>query len=242
MDQILAKIFRYIPEWLFVLILIVAATGLVFLDNPMTTVCDTQIADFASGQNGKLFPRAVQVLDPLTGGPHFENTLNKSRDSCIYSLKGAGCYSYFKIVQGVLNDFKKLNKECLLKLSEKPIIIKLFSDYTATMTQLAWGERPPTTQLNKKGWLSDTEIKTFCQVRKYYNIFYPPAQWDNLSRYTLSKLVIDPNKVPEVNNTKQQEFSESVEVDKEFVFEKAPMDFKKAYDLSLLSYDCLYYQ
>lgn len=242
MEQELAKIFRYIPEWVFVLILISLVVVFVFFDNPLTTVCDTQIADFTQGQTGKLFPRAVQVLDPLTGGPHFENVLAKNRKQCIGSINGAGCYGYFKTVQSVLDDFKKLKNQCLMELSQKGVIKILFDDYLSTITRLAWGESPPKSQFTKKGWLSDLELKTFCQVKKYYNVFYTPKDWDDLTRKTLSELVIEPKDFQKVEQTKKEIFDQEVQEEKEYVFEKAVMEYKKAYDLSLLTFDCLYYQ
>ncbi len=242
MEQELAKIFRYIPEWVFVLILISILVGFVFFDNPLTTVCETQISDFSQGQSGKLFPRAVMVVDPLTGGPHFENVLAKNRKQCIGSIEGAGCYGYFKTIQSVLNDFKKLKSKCLMELSQKGVIKTLFDDFIMTVTRLAWGETPPLSQNNKKGWLADSELKTFCQVKKYYNVFFKPEDWDNLTRKTLAELVIEPKNYLREEKSKREMFDDEIQDEKEYVFEKAVMDFRKAYDLSLLTFDCLYYQ
>jgi hypothetical protein len=242
MDQLLAKIFRYVPEWFFVLVLIGLGVAFFFYDAPLTTVCDAQINDFAQGQNGRLFPKAVNVLNPLTGGPYVNNNLSKSRKQCIESVQGMGCYSYFKIVQGVLFDFQKLSPQCLMELSAKPLISKMFDDYIITMVRLAWGDRPPLSQTNKNGFLTDSDISTYCKMRKFYNVFYPQARWDALSRYTLSLLVEDPLKTQSKKLSLEEKFEDEVKEEKEYVFKKASMDFNRAYELSLLTMDCLYYE
>lgn len=242
MDQVLNKIFRYIPEWLFVLIILCGGLVFVFYDTPMVSICDAQISDFASGQNGKLFPRTVKVLNPLTGGPYSQNNLRRVKNHCIDSMKGAGCYSYFKIIEGVLFDFKKLDQNCLLEMSEKPMISQLFEEYLTTMTILAWGEHPPSSQAQKTGWLSDMELKTFCRVKINYLEFYKPEKWDQLVHKTLSQLVEDPKTAIDPIKTKKETFEEELDEETEAKFKKARMEIKKAYDLSLLSMDCLYYQ
>jgi hypothetical protein len=242
MDQILNKIFRYIPEWLFVVIILCGGLIFVFNDTPLVSICDAQIADFASGQNGKLFPRSVKVLNPLTGGPYSENNLKRFKNRCVNSIKGAGCYSYFKIIEGVLFDFKKLDQSCLVELADKPIMSQLFEEYLTTMTILAWGERPPLSQAQKAGWLTDLELKTFCKVKSNYTEFYKPEKWDQLVQKTLSQLIEDPRTYIDPIKTKKESFEEEIDKDAEIKFKKVRMDIKKAYNLSLLSMDCLYYQ
>lgn len=247
MDQILNKIFRYIPEWLFVLIIIGIGLSLFFMDKPLVSVCDAQISDFAAGQNGKLFPRSVKVINPATGGLFLDNNLQRAKQHCIESPKGTGCYQYFKIIQSVLYDFKKLETKCLKQLSEAPIIGQLFEEYMVTMAILAWGEYPPRSQAQKSGWLGDPELKTFCTVKNYFQDFYPPEKFSSIIQSTLSQLVIDPNtemKMPANEKTKTEIIKEVVgedDEDKPYVFEKARMTMQKAYDLSLFSTDCLFY-
>lgn len=245
MDQVLAKIFRYIPEWMFVIIIIAIVLGLITLDNPMASICETQIADFTSGQSGKIFPRAVKVLNPSTNSIYFENILVKNRNRCVESINGAGCYAYFKTIQDVLNDFKKLKKNCLMELSQKPIMQKLFSDYLSTMSRLAWGETPPKSERNKSGWLMDSELKTFCQVKKYYNLFYPPSLWESLVGQTMSTLVTDPRQrgIKNTNlNASEINIKDRLSDPENPTLNKPVMELKKAYELSLFSFDCLYYQ
>ncbi len=257
MEQILSKIFRYIPEWVFVLIIIGLGMSYFFYDKPLMSVCDAQISDFANGQNGKLFPRAVQVLNPLTGGVYFDNNLKRSKNHCIASPQGKGCYQYFKIIQSVLYDFKKLENQCLKQLLLTPIIQQLFEEYLTTMALLAWGEHPPRSQSVKTGFLSDPDIKTFCVVKSYFQDFYPPATLSKVIQKTLNQLVIDPKtalKLAAENKIKQklldakaenlnslQTQTENNDEIEPYKFEKAVMDYQRAYDLSLFSTDCLFY-
>lgn len=227
MEQLLSKIFRYIPEWFFVLILVGLGLIFFFQEKPLISVCDAQITDFAKGQSTKLFD---------------QKKFKDAKERCIDSPKGTGCHLYFKIVQSMLFDFKKMDSECLKELSIKPIISHTFNEYLMNMTILAWGEFPPRAQIEKKGWLTDLEIKTFCSVRSYYQDFYTSEQWDGLVRKTLSYLVEDPSTLEIAKNTSKERFQQSVEEEKEYKFKKARMDMKKAYDLSLFSLDCLYYQ
>lgn len=250
MDQVLNKIFRYIPEWLFVLIILGGGVTFFFFDKPLISVCDAQIQDFSNGQVGKLFPRAVRVLNPLTGGVYFDDNLLRSKNHCIDSPKGTGCYQYFKIIQGVLYDFKKLENKCLKKLSESASISRLFEDYLMAMTLMAWGEYPPRSQAQKTGWLAEPDVKTFCTVKNYYEEFYPPESLNKLIAKTLNQLVVDPRvvfKAPAVEKSKKELFVEELKKNKDededdpYVFEKAKMEIKKAYDLSLFSTDCMFY-
>ncbi len=247
MDQFLSKIFRYIPEWLFVLIILGGGVVFLFYDNPLISVCDAQISDFANGQQGKLFPRTVKVLNPLTGGAYYDNILAKSRDHCIDSPKGTGCYSYFKIMRGILYDFKKLEGSCLKKLSQTPLMAKVFEDYLITIGLLAWGEFTPTTEVQKTGWLTDAELKTYCSVKAYYQDFYPTQNWDNIIQKTLSQLVIDPKAIVAVTPVSKDDniFGEENKNDgseKVYTYKKARLSVQKAYKRSLYSMDCIYYK
>lgn len=247
MDQFLNKIFRYIPEWLFVLIILGVGVLFLFYDNPLVSVCDAQISDFAKGQQGKLFPRTVKVLNPLTGGAYFDNILAKSRDRCIDSPKGTGCYKYFKIIEGVLYDFKKLDGSCLKQLSQTPLMAKVFEDYLITLGLLAWGEYAPMTEAQKTGWLTDTDLKTYCTVKSYYQDFYPIKNWDRIIQKSLSQLAIDPETLtpnkPEAN--KEKVFGENDlrnDSERAYKYQKAKLTMTKAYRRSLYSMDCIYYK
>lgn len=242
MSQLLNKIFRYIPEWMFVILIICAGVGLFFWDNPMTTLCDAQIQGFVNDQNGKLFPRAVRVLNPLTGSIYSDNILKRTRAQCIGSVKGMGCYTYFKIVDDVLVDLRKLDNECLQEISKFPVITHLFNQYLTTMTRLAWGERPPRSKSEQKNWLTDREIKTFCEVKTFYTNNYNDLAWNQLVSSALSNLVEDPNKVRhEEVKTARNKLDKKLDIVDEYEFKKAPMDTKRAFDLSLLSLNCIYY-
>lgn len=241
MEQFLTQIFRYIPEWLFVVIIIGLGLGYFFFEKPLISVCDAQIAEFAAGQDGKLFPKVVKVLNPTTNKVYSDNILNKVKTQCIDSPKGVGCYQYFKIIQSVLYDFKKLDNQCLSEMVQKPFVIQTFEEYLSTMAVLAWGEFPPLSQAHKTGWLTPQELKTFCTVKSYYQEFYPVERWNTLIQKTLSELVEDP-KVLAVKKTNKENFVEELKEEKEYKFKKSKMETQKAYDLSLFSMDCLYYQ
>lgn len=227
MEQLLGKIFRYIPEWMFVLILV--GLGLIFFfnDTPLVSVCDAQVNDFVKGQSTKLFD---------------QKEFKRSKDNCVDSPRGTGCHAYFKTIQSVLYDFKKLDTECLKELSTKPIIVQTFDGYLMNLGIMAWGEHAPRAQSQKTGWLSDLELKTFCSVRTYYHDFYPKERWNGLVQKTLSYLVEDPATALAIERSKKEQFQDEVEEEKVYKFKKARMDLKKAFDLSLFSMDCLYYQ
>lgn len=227
MEQLLGKIFRYIPEWLFVLILVGLGLFLFFQDTPLISVCDAQINDFVNGQSTKLFD---------------QKKFKDAKESCVDSPRGTGCHAYFKTIQSVLYDFKKLDSECLKELSTKPVIVQTFDSYLMNLGIMAWGEHAPRSEAQKKGWLSDLELKTFCSVRTYYHEFYPIERWNGLVQKTLSYLVEDPMVAIVRERSKKEQFQDEVEEEKVYKFKKARMDIKKAFDLSLFSMDCIYYQ
>lgn len=248
MDQIL----KYIPESLFILLVLIGGIVFFFYDSPLTSVCDVQISDYIRSQRGRLLPRAVKVKNPTTGDFYKDNLLQRSRKQCIQSLEGMGCARYFKIIKQGLNDFKKLDRNCLTKLSKKPFLFKIIGQYLQTMTRLAWGKFPPQSQEMKTSWLSHTDIQTFCKAKSYYKTFYSKIYWGHLVKNTLTQVMTSPQKKSYKDSSKnlssisQNKEKKPLTTEKsketDFKFKKASMKPQKAFDLSLLSLNCLIYK
>lgn len=230
MERFLSQIFRYIPEWMFVAVILVGALAYFMYDKPLYKLCDAQISEFSRSQKGKLLGR-----------------LSPARKKCINSIRGSGCVEYFQIFESVVASMPKLQEKCLIELAETPMISLSFGQYLRTMVQLAWGDRPPGTQFEKVGWLKSSDLKTFCRVREFYNMFYPQEQWNALVSSTLGLLVEDPATIPKTRV--QRRLSEidaneakDAEEDDKYYFRKAKMKPDRAFTLSLFSLDCLPYQ
>lgn len=228
MDRFLSQLFRYVPEWMFVLVILGGALYYFMFDTPLYKVCDAQIAEFGKSQKGKLLGR----LEP-------------ARKKCVSSIRGSGCVEYFEIFESAVKAFPKLEEKCLMQMSEMPFMNQAFSQYMRTMTLLAWGDRPPGTQFEKVGWLAQKDIKTYCKVRELYNLFYPREQWEALVGSTLGLLIEDPTSISHQTRVQRKlsEIDAKDEEDKKevYFFPKARMKPDKAFDLSLLSLDCLHY-
>lgn len=228
MDRLLSQIFRYVPEWVFVCVILVGGLAYFIYDRPLYRLCDAQIQEFSRAQQGKLIGRLVPA-----------------RKRCIGSIRGSGCVEYFQIFETAVSSMPKLQEKCLRELSEMPMISLSFGQYLRTMVLLAWGDRPPGTQFEKVGWLTAADLKTFCRVREFYNMFYPQEQWNALVSSTLGLLVEDPAVIPK--NRVQRRLSEIDAKDKsededKYFFPKAKMKPDRAFTLSLFSLDCLPYQ
>lgn len=228
MERLLSQLFRYVPEWLFVVIILIGAVAYFMYDQPLYKLCDAQISEFSKSQRGKLLGR-----------------LTPARKKCISSVRGSGCVEYFQIFESAVNSMPKLQEKCLRELSEMPMISLSFGQYLRTMVLLAWGERPPSTQFEKVGWLRPADLKTFCSVREFYNMFYPTEQWNALVSSTLGLLVEDPAVLSKTRV--QRRLSEIDAKDKDedkdtYFFPKAKMKPDRAFTLSLFSLDCMPYK
>lgn len=235
MDRFLAKIFRYIPESVFVLIILIGGLYYFMFETPLYSVCNAQINDFVKVQRGKFFP----------GGSYSYNRLSDSRKKCVSSIRGFGCNEYFLIMASAMQDLARLEDKCLVELSQNPYFSGVISQYMRTMVQLAWGERPPATQFDKTSWIDQRALKTFCQVRQYYRRLYTEQQWNALVGGTLNLLIEDPAKPSRIEKKLAQldEKAKEKENPEEsiYYFPKARMTTEKAYDLSLYSLDCIHY-
>lgn len=246
MDRFLATIFRYIPESIFVLIILVGGLYYFMFEKPIYSVCNAQINDYVKGQNGKFFPKGIRVLNPKTGGTYSENTLKVARQKCISSIRGFGCNEYFLIMASAIQDIAKLDPKCRIELSQNSYFSSSINQYMSTMAQLAWGEIPPATQFDKTSWLDQSTLKTFCRTREYYRQFYDDLRWNGLVGETLNMLTEDPTKPSRVQ-TKLAKIDEKAKEkegnaeDSIYYFPKAKITTEKAFDLSLFSLDCLHY-
>ena len=249
MDQLLNKILKYIPESLFITLILIGGIVFLFYDSPLISVCDAQIKDYITHQRGRLFPQVVKVKNPTTGSLYRDNSLRRSRKQCIQSHQGMGCSRYFDLIKDGFEDFKKLDENCLMEFSKKPVMFKIIGQYIQTMTRLAWGDSPPRNKEAKKSWLTYVDLQTFCRAQSYYKTFYSHAHWNQLVRRTLNQMIINPeNKF----NKKTEKHLSSTLTHKEdplsptkkigFEPKKIPMDPKRAFELSLLSLDCLLYK
>lgn len=227
MDRLLSQIFRYVPEWVFVGVILCGAIYYFMTDQPIYSPCDAQVKEFYRGQSTNL------------------GRLTPARRSCISSLRGFGCMKYFEIFESAVRDFNKLEKKCLQQLSTDTFIYQAFSQYLRTMAMLAWGDRPPGSQFEKVGELSPMQLKTFCDARQFFRLFYSDPQWNAVVITTINLLTEDPSKLPPPSlvQTEIDGIEDSVaEEEKAYKFPKARMSPEKAFELSLLSLDCLHYQ
>lgn len=156
-----------IPRPILVIGILFGAVVLLLLFNPPHTICDTQSEDFQKRQTGFLYirPNAKRPKSISIFAEQFENCRNPG-DS-----PGA-CYTLFSGVRQVMSDVKAVDRSCQKIVGDLPETRKALFGVAELMAKLAWGRKPPTDSIERRGWLDNTDVKMFCDLQSFIKLVY----------------------------------------------------------------------
>lgn len=158
LDQIISKI----PKSLFVGAVFLISIGFMLYSKPLKNGCDSQISNFTSNVKGYLInsrnkQRKLKLAD-----------INTTKNLCKSGNSLGSCENYFNVLKIVSVAFVSIEDKCLTDLAEDESFSSLslhLKDAIKILSLLAWGEKPPNGLADRAGWLSKTELISFCRLK-----------------------------------------------------------------------------
>ncbi len=157
--------------------------GLVFLllTNPPHTACDSQYEIFKDAQTPFLYKDPKKKFMD-------ETALQSSMNVCQVRPMPGTCYQFFDGLKNLINDVKTVSRECRSEVLAKPEISNALFDSLSLIFNLAWGEKPPESYLDKMGWLDTVHKSTFCEIQMIVKENFTESRWTQFREATLANL------------------------------------------------------
>ena len=144
---------------------------LIILINPPHSVCDSQKEIFNKNVENYL------LIDPAKKKVIKKNRFTVYLDHCRYDGKMGSCFDFFQTLKSLTRELKTVSSQCVGPLGGQPEVRKAIWDGAALMVRLAWGEEPPSTFVERVGWLSEAEVALFCQIKTQATRAFGEKQW-----------------------------------------------------------------
>jgi hypothetical protein len=169
LDEIINKI----PKPLLVAAVMIIALTVMMIKKPLKDGCDVEISNFTEDVTGYLLksPRTKtkKMVMPQVG---------ETKQFCKNGNSAGACENYFSALKKVEEAFMRIDNKCLPQLvaseaffnednpTETQSIIKFqLKEALKILALLAWGEKPPSGLADRTGWLSRSEVYTFCRLK-----------------------------------------------------------------------------
>lgn len=158
LDQVIAKA----PKPLLVGVILVASLAFFVVNDPLKDECDAQIALFEKNTSGILssFKRNKKT--------HFAE-ITFLKDACTDGNTVGACEGYLNALRKISVELKQFSDKCQIKYNEQNAeFAQHLRNALRVMPLLAWGEKPPAGVAERRGWLTETNITTFCAIKNSY--------------------------------------------------------------------------
>ena len=169
LDEVISKI----PKPALVVGVMIVALIIIIKMRPLKDGCDIIISNFTEDVRGYLLksPRTKtkKMIMPQVG---------ETKKFCKEGNSPGACQNYFSALKKVEEAFVRFDNKCLVQLvedenfvtegapEETASIIKFqLKEAVKILALLAWGEKPPAGLAERAGWLSRSEVYTFCRLK-----------------------------------------------------------------------------
>lgn len=160
------------PKPVIAFIAIAIGVFFIFILNPPYDQCKIQIESFKESQQGFLYPKPTK----LSSSPA---SFQKLYDNCKKTNNPGGCFTFFDQMQELLRDSDMVPLSCTKKLASVPALKLAVWKALELTVQLAWGEKPPASYVQRLSWLSRQEVKIYCELKQKAIDIYGKPEWDN---------------------------------------------------------------
>lgn len=204
------------PKPLIAVVIIAIAAVVIYYAQPPRTICDSEHDSFQQGLVGDLYPEKIDKKKGKQPG-----RIRQAREMCKLGNNSGACFDYFNILRRISSGVLQQTSECYDVILEAEGVKGALKEGLILMTNLAWGESK---ERGPKGWMSPSDLATFCKLKEILNRSLPEEEWNELTSGLLNSLVSSRN---------EQEASSS----------EAPktLTAEQAYPKSLLALNCSSY-
>ena len=162
-----------LPKPLLAVFAIAVALIIFMFNDPPHSVCDVQKDNLKEDLKGQVFASVVDKhkLPPMLG---------RAQESCQQGNSAGSCFEYFSILKKVARNIQNYSSECRTELSSTSEIKKAMTDGITLMGLMSWGSKPPDPGLARVGWMQESELVLFCQLKNVYSLSFGSEAWDEL--------------------------------------------------------------
>lgn len=169
LNEVLSKI----PKPVLVVGVMMISIVVILKVRPLKNGCEVQVSNFAEDVRGYLLKapktKTKKMVLPQVG---------ETKRFCKEGNSPGACENYFSALKKVEEAFIRFDNKCLVQLVEdEKFIVEGAPEETASIIKfqlkeavkilalLAWGEKPPAGLADRAGWLSRSEVYTFCRLK-----------------------------------------------------------------------------
>lgn len=167
--------FTSLPKPVLAILAIVAALIFFMINDPPHTVCDVQANNLKEELKGQVFSTTTE--DKKHKLPAI---IGRTQEACQLGNSAGSCFEYFSILKKMARDIQSYSSECRTELASIPEIRTAINEGVILMAKMAWGSRPPEPGFTRFGWLQDSELVLFCQLKNVYTLSFGNEAWNEL--------------------------------------------------------------
>ncbi len=158
-DQLIQKI----PKPALVVGVLILSLLFFVYNDPLRDECEVQNSIFVKKTQGLL--TAVKTKSKKIQFPKIEYWKNRCREGNSIG----SCNDYFEGWRVVTKELREVNDNCQVKHGAKnEIFTKQITHALQVMALVAWGDKPPAGMAERLGWMNESQIRTFCYLKKTF--------------------------------------------------------------------------
>lgn len=156
---------QQIPRPLLVFLILGAALIFFVVNDPLRDECEIQSSLFIKNTTGFLTPEVLKNKNKTTQFPQF----NYFRDRCREGNSIGSCEDFLTGLKGLAAELKFFKDKCQIKyVTEHEDFVVQLTQALQIIALVAWGDKPPKGIQDRLGWLTESNLKTFCALRRSY--------------------------------------------------------------------------
>lgn len=154
---------------------------LILVMNPPHTKCDSQYEIFQKSQTPFLYKDPAKKFME-------EPQLQTSIKTCQSKDLPGACFQFFEGLRYLVKDIKTISYDCRSDILSKPEISKSIWQSLQVIFELAWGQTPPQSYLDKMGWLDNVHVSAFCELQNLAKESFPQSDWEAFREKMLTEI------------------------------------------------------
>jgi hypothetical protein len=170
------KFFGSLPKPILAGLAILLGLIVFILSDPPHTVCDVQKENLREELKGQIFASSANDKEKH----RLPGILGRAQEGCQEGNSAGSCFEYFSILKKVARTIQNYSSECRTELSSITEIKRAMTDGVTLMAKMSWGSHPPEPGMNRVGWMQESELVLFCQLKNIYSLSFGSEAWDEL--------------------------------------------------------------
>jgi hypothetical protein len=170
-----------LPKAVLVFLALFVSLMVIMIISPPHTPCQSQLEVFRNNQTGFLYLDKKKSYMKTTG-------YQKSVEVCKYGNSPGACLDFFSGIKQVVKDLEFMPSECAGDVTSESIVNSAVWESIELMVQLSWGNRAPSSYLERQGWLDTYHLGVFCDLKRLLVTSYGKDRWNQFVNTQLKNL------------------------------------------------------